>query len=65
MQKKTFTFTVRDSLVNIGPLRDFAYGLRSNADQEATGLSKQSNYELVRGLEIAISGIMLSYRGAL
>lgn len=46
-QKKTFTFTVRDSLVNICPLRDFAYGLRSNADATATGLSKQSNYELV------------------
>lgn len=46
-QKKTFTFTVRDSLVNICPLRDFAYGLRSNADQSATGLGKQSNYELV------------------
>lgn len=48
-QKKTFTFTVRDSLVNICPLRDFAYGLRSNADQSATGLGKQSNYELVCG----------------
>lgn len=44
------TLTVRDSLVNICPLRDFAYGLRSNGD--ASGLSK---YELVRGLDISIS----------
>jgi cleavage and polyadenylation specificity factor subunit 1 len=49
MQKKTFSFAVRDSLVNIGPLRDLAYGLRSNADAAASGLSKQSNYELVGG----------------
>lgn len=51
LQKKTFTFTVRDSLVNICPLRDFAYGLRSNQDSAASGLSKQSNFEMVRGLK--------------
>jgi len=38
---------VRDSLINVGPLKDFAYGLRINADANATGISKQSNYELV------------------
>lgn len=38
---------MRDSLVNIGPLKDFSYGLRINADASATGISKQSNYELV------------------
>jgi len=54
-QRKTFTFTVRDSLVNICPLRDFAYGLRSNADPDASGLSKQSNYELVCGLDVVLS----------
>ncbi|KAH9678229.1 cleavage and polyadenylation specificity factor subunit 1 [Citrus sinensis] len=45
--QKTFSFAVRDSLVNIGPLKDFSYGLRINADASATGISKQSNYELV------------------
>ncbi|CAK7324265.1 unnamed protein product [Dovyalis caffra] len=45
--QKTFSFTVRDSLTNVGPLKDFAYGLRINADANATGISKQSNYELV------------------
>lgn len=45
--QKTFSFAVRDSLVNIGPLKDFSYGLRMNADASATGISKQSNYELV------------------
>lgn len=44
---KSFSFTVRDSLINIGPLKDFAYGLRINADPNATGVAKQSNYELV------------------
>ncbi|KDO65377.1 hypothetical protein CISIN_1g0005451mg, partial [Citrus sinensis] len=44
--QKTFSFAVRDSLVNIGPLKDFSYGLRINADASATGISKQSNYEL-------------------
>lgn len=62
LQKKSFTFTVRDSLVNICPLRDFAYGLRSNAAPAATGLSKQSNYELVRGLGILfIPGIVYRF----
>jgi hypothetical protein len=41
---------VRDSLVNVGPVKDFAYGLRINADANATGVSKQSNYELVSRL---------------
>ncbi|KAL0902907.1 hypothetical protein M5K25_028407 [Dendrobium thyrsiflorum] len=45
--QKVFTFAVRDSLINVGPLKDFAYGLRINADLNATGISKQSNYELV------------------
>jgi cleavage and polyadenylation specificity factor subunit 1 len=45
--RKTFAFAVRDSLVNIGPLRDFAQGLRLSADMEAAGVAKQSNYELV------------------
>ncbi|XP_020575291.1 cleavage and polyadenylation specificity factor subunit 1-like [Phalaenopsis equestris] len=45
--QKFFTFAVRDSLINVGPLKDFAYGLRINADSNATGISKQSNYELV------------------
>ncbi|KAF7813301.1 cleavage and polyadenylation specificity factor subunit 1 [Senna tora] len=45
--QKTFSFAVRDSFVNIGPLKDFSYGLRINADANATGIAKQSNYELV------------------
>ncbi|XP_011101138.1 cleavage and polyadenylation specificity factor subunit 1 isoform X1 [Sesamum indicum] len=45
--QKTFTFAVRDSLLNVGPLKDFSYGLRINADPNATGVAKQSNYELV------------------
>ncbi|PKA60062.1 Cleavage and polyadenylation specificity factor subunit 1 [Apostasia shenzhenica] len=45
--QKFFTFTVRDSLINVGPLKDFAYGLRINANNNATGFAKQSNYELV------------------
>uniref|UniRef100_A0A7N0U7D7 Cleavage and polyadenylation specificity factor subunit 1 n=1 Tax=Kalanchoe fedtschenkoi TaxID=63787 RepID=A0A7N0U7D7_KALFE len=45
--QKTFSFSVRDSLINVGPLKDFAYGLRTNADPNATGVAKQSNYELV------------------
>ncbi|CAH2070334.1 unnamed protein product [Thlaspi arvense] len=45
--QKSFSFAVRDSLVNVGPVKDFAYGLRINADANATGISKQSNYELV------------------
>ncbi|KAL4582957.1 hypothetical protein LXL04_007519 [Taraxacum kok-saghyz] len=39
---KTFSFTVRDSLINVGPLKDFSYGLRMNADPNATGVAKQS-----------------------
>ena len=45
--QKSFSFAVRDSLVNIGPLKDFSYSLRINADPNATGIAKQSNYELV------------------
>ncbi|KAG9140740.1 hypothetical protein Leryth_006923 [Lithospermum erythrorhizon] len=45
--QKTFSFSVRDSLINVGPLRDFSYGLRVNADPNAVGVAKQSNYELV------------------
>ncbi|XP_019254544.1 PREDICTED: cleavage and polyadenylation specificity factor subunit 1 [Nicotiana attenuata] len=45
--QKAFSFAVRDSLINVGPLKDFAYGLRINADLNATGITKQSNYELV------------------
>lgn len=48
--QKSFSFAVRDSLVNVGPVKDFAYGLRINADVNATGVSKQSNYELVSRL---------------
>lgn len=44
--QKSFAFAVRDSLVNIGPLKDFSYGLRINANPNATGIAKQSNYEL-------------------
>ncbi|URD80124.1 cleavage and polyadenylation specificity factor subunit [Musa troglodytarum] len=45
--QKFFSFIVRDSLINVGPLKDFSYGLRINADPNATGIAKQSNYELV------------------
>ncbi|KAB1208163.1 Cleavage and polyadenylation specificity factor subunit 1 [Morella rubra] len=45
--QKNFSFSVRDSLINVGPLKDFSYGLRMNADANATGIAKQSNYELV------------------
>ncbi|XP_051121150.1 cleavage and polyadenylation specificity factor subunit 1 isoform X2 [Andrographis paniculata] len=45
--QKTFTFSVRDSLLNVGPMKDFSYGLRLNADPNAAGVAKQSNYELV------------------
>ena len=46
--QKSFSFSVRDSLINVGPLKDFSYGLRINADPNAAGIAKQSNYELVR-----------------
>ncbi|ERN13281.1 cleavage and polyadenylation specificity factor subunit 1 isoform X2 [Amborella trichopoda] len=45
--QKSFSFAVRDSLLNVGPLKDFSYGLRINADPNASGVAKQSNYELV------------------
>ncbi|OEL36614.1 putative cleavage and polyadenylation specificity factor subunit 1 [Dichanthelium oligosanthes] len=41
------SFVVRDALINVGPLKDFAYGLRANSDPDAAGIAKQSNYELV------------------
>lgn len=41
---------MRDSLINVGPLKDFSYGMRINADLNATGIAKQSNYELVSSL---------------
>uniref|UniRef100_A0A0E0KNE4 Cleavage/polyadenylation specificity factor A subunit C-terminal domain-containing protein n=1 Tax=Oryza punctata TaxID=4537 RepID=A0A0E0KNE4_ORYPU len=41
------SYIVRDALINVGPLKDFSYGLRANADPNATGNAKQSNYELV------------------
>ncbi|THG00280.1 hypothetical protein TEA_026306 [Camellia sinensis var. sinensis] len=44
--EKTFSFSVRDSLINVGPIKDFSYGLRINADPNAVGIAKQSNYEL-------------------
>ncbi|KAG7536687.1 Ribonuclease H domain [Arabidopsis suecica] len=47
VEHKSFSFAVRDSLVNVGPVKDFAYRLRINADANATGIFKQSNYELV------------------
>ncbi|KAL6503845.1 hypothetical protein OROGR_025768 [Orobanche gracilis] len=47
LAQKAFTFAVRDSLLNVGPLKDFSYGLRINADLNAAGIAKQSNYELV------------------
>ncbi|KAH7436763.1 hypothetical protein KP509_05G035200 [Ceratopteris richardii] len=45
--QKNFNFLVRDSFINIGPIRDFAHGLRMNADSNASVSAKQSNYELV------------------
>lgn len=50
--QKTFLFAVRDSLTNVGPLKDFSYGLRINADANASGIAKQSNYELVSFCEL-------------
>ncbi|XP_066346816.1 probable cleavage and polyadenylation specificity factor subunit 1 isoform X1 [Miscanthus floridulus] len=41
------SFVVRDALINVGPLKDFAYGLRTNSDPNAASIAKQSNYELV------------------
>ncbi|XP_078447996.1 cleavage and polyadenylation specificity factor 160 isoform X2 [Wolffia australiana] len=45
--QKNFSFAVRDSLVNVGPFKDFTQSLRLNADRNATGIAKQSNFELV------------------
>ncbi|PRQ20380.1 hypothetical protein RchiOBHm_Chr7g0227531 [Rosa chinensis] len=45
--QRSFSFAVRDSLVNVGPLKDFSNGLRINADASASRIAKQSNYELV------------------
>ncbi|TVU13331.1 hypothetical protein EJB05_40381 [Eragrostis curvula] len=44
---QNISFIVRDALINVGPLKDFAYGLRTNSDPNASGIAKQSNYELV------------------
>ena len=38
--QKKFSFSVSDSLINVGPLKDFAYGLRFSADLKATGIVK-------------------------
>ncbi|GJN12976.1 hypothetical protein PR202_ga31306 [Eleusine coracana subsp. coracana] len=48
------SFIVRDALINVGPLKDFAYGLRTNSDPNAVGVAKQSNYELISNLLAAI-----------
>ena len=45
---------MRDSLINVGPLKDFSYGLRINADANATGIAKQSNYELVSNFYVLL-----------
>jgi cleavage and polyadenylation specificity factor subunit 1 len=52
--QKSFSFVGRDSLINIGPIKDFSYGLRINADPDAAGLAKQSNYELVSGIVLYV-----------
>ncbi|GMH19709.1 hypothetical protein Nepgr_021550 [Nepenthes gracilis] len=44
--QRSVSYAVRDSLLNVGPLKDFSYGLRINANPNATGIAKQSNYEL-------------------
>ena len=59
LQQKAFSFAVRDSLVNVGPLKDFTSGLRTNADLNATGVAKQSNYELVSVLSKGIAFFVL------
>jgi hypothetical protein len=50
---------VRDSLINVGPLKDFSYGLRANADPNATGNAKQSNYELVSCMGLHLSFVII------
>jgi len=50
---------VRDALINVGPLKDFSYGLRANADPNAMGNAKQSNYELVSGMAIFTFDLLL------
>ncbi|XP_015691983.2 probable cleavage and polyadenylation specificity factor subunit 1 isoform X3 [Oryza brachyantha] len=47
LESAQISYVVRDALINVGPLKDFSYGLRGNADPNATGNAKQSNYELV------------------
>ncbi|KAI4378121.1 hypothetical protein MLD38_015649 [Melastoma candidum] len=39
---KTFSFSMRDSFLNVGPLKDFAYGLRMNSGANAMGIAKQT-----------------------
>jgi len=59
--QKSFSFAVRDSLINVGPLKDFSYGLRINADANATGIAKQSNYELVSIFYVTMSTLKNYY----
>ncbi|XP_052152739.1 probable cleavage and polyadenylation specificity factor subunit 1 isoform X2 [Oryza glaberrima] len=47
LESAQISYIVRDALINVGPLKDFSYGLRANADPNAMGNAKQSNYELV------------------
>lgn len=60
--QKSFSFAVRDSLINVGPLKDFSYGLRINADANATGIAKQSNYELVGLMNIFYFCYIIAHR---
>lgn len=46
---------MRDALINVGPLKDFAYSLRTNSDPNASGIAKQSNYELVSRINCYLS----------
>lgn len=60
--QKFFSFIVRDSLINVGPLKDFSYGLRINADPNAAGIAKQSNYELVSLIIIGFFSLFITLR---
>ncbi|WVZ84662.1 hypothetical protein U9M48_031667 [Paspalum notatum var. saurae] len=58
------SFVVRDALINVGPLKDFAYGLRNNSDPNAAGIAKQSNYELRRNQTVVgMARSMLKAKG--
>lgn len=52
---------MRDALINVGPLKDFAYGLRTNSDPNAAGIAKQSNYELVIFMTLYLSIVGYNY----